>query len=879
MRDHDRLGAEAAHNLPSRLSSFVGREREIAEIAMLLDGHRLVTLVGAPGVGKTRLGLQIASAVLERFPDGVWLVELAPLADPALVPQAVADVLGVREQSARSLTATLSDWLRVRRLLLLLDNCEHLIGAAAELAGMLLRDCPRLHVLATSREPLAVDGEAPWRVPSLAQPAPELFGGGAASTALLEYEAIRLFVERARVVAPRFALTRGNASIVAQICTRLDGIPLAIELAAARVRALSVDQIAARLDDRFRLLTGGSRAALPRQQTLRGAVDWSYDLLSEPERALLRRLAVFAGGFTLDAAERVGDERSGMRGEMSDALLLDLLTALVDKSLIQVEESDDGEPRYRLLETFRQYGHEKLIEHSELSSARDRHRDYFLAVTEGEQPNLDGSDQLAALTRLDREHDNLRAALAWCLADETGQHVDRDQGAHALPAGAAEPGLRLAGALWRFWWWRGYLDEGRRWLSQVLAIPARRDQTAAERSARAITHEGAASLAAFQGELHLALEHAETALALSRDADDGRGVSQALHRLGFVRLHLGEHDLAHRLCEESVETARRTGDPHTLAMALLGSSHVSRFLDEHDQTVAFCEEGLTLFRALGDIIMSANLLRTLSRAVLGLGDRARAWLLAEEALSLSRDLGDRRGMGESYQMLGKGALLDGDVVRAIAMLRSAIAVFHETGARWLILWAFFRLAEARTLQGVQAACGQAAAPALSPGAREYFRDAVRLFAAVMARRQQHGVGPVPQMDREYDRVLPILRQHLGESTFAQGWAEGQAMDFEEIVAYALEITRDAAPAGPVTPSRAPALSADDELARLTPREREIATLVARGLANREIAESLTVAQRTVETHVHNILGKLELTSRGQLAFWAVEHGLMTTGHR
>jgi predicted ATPase len=394
------------HNLPSRLTSFVGREQEIAEVGALLEAHRLVTLVGAPGVGKTRLSLQVAAAVLDRFRDGVWLVELAPLADPALVPPAVADVLGVREQPGRPLTVTLAEQLRARHLLVLLDNCEHLIGAVAALAEMVLHSCPGLRVLATSREPLTIDGEVTRRVPSLTVPDVERLrvvgqATAAASVAsLAEAEAVRLFVERAGAVASSFALTARNAAVVAQICARLDGIPLALELAAARVRALSVEQIAVRLDDRFRLLTGGSRTALPRQQTLRGAVDWSYDLLSESEQSLLRRLAVFAGGFTLEAAEHVGSGQSEAGGGDSSAGLLDLLTALVDKSLVQVEGGADGERRYRLLETFRQYGLKKLAEHGDLAATRCHHRDYFLAFAEEALPHLTGPGQKAALARL-----------------------------------------------------------------------------------------------------------------------------------------------------------------------------------------------------------------------------------------------------------------------------------------------------------------------------------------------------------------------------------------------------------------------------------------------------------------------------------------------
>lgn len=443
------------HNLPLQLTSFVGRERELADIAALVATQRLVTLTGPGGTGKTRLALQAAADTLEAYPDGVWLAELGALAEPTLVPAAVAAAVGVREEPGRPLLGTLTAALRPKCLLLMLDNCEHLLEGCARLADALLRACPRLTILATSREALGIAGETGWRVPSLAlpdaaQPPPV--------AALTQYEAVRLFVDRALADDPAFRVTSHNASAVAEVCHRLDGIPLALELAAARLRVLPVEQLLARLEDRFRLLTGGSRTALPRQQTLRATVDWSYALLSDPEKTCFNRLAVFAGGFTLEAAEAVCADAAAVE----PAAVLDLLTHLIDKSLVSAGRLPDGTGRCRLLETLRHYARQTLAASGEAAAVHERHARHFLAYVEQAEPalrgpaQLDWLDWLDWLERLEREHDNLRAALDWF-----AEH------------GPAEDGLRLAAALGSrasFWVTRGYLAEGRqrlarRWLS------------------------------------------------------------------------------------------------------------------------------------------------------------------------------------------------------------------------------------------------------------------------------------------------------------------------------------------------------------------------------------------------------------------------------
>jgi len=436
------------HNLPDRLTSFIGRQKEIAELHQLLTAGpaRLVTLTGSGGVGKTRLAMQVGEALLGEFEDGVWLVELAPLTDPALVAQEIASILGLSQAVGQAITQSLCKYLSGKHLLLIIDNCEHLINAAASLANALLHTCPRLRILATSRETLAVEGEMPFRCPSLQLPnevsQPDL-------AAMEKSEAVQLFIERTRAARPDFMLTEADAPVVVQICRRLDGIPLAIELAAARMRMLSVEQIAARLDHAFHLLTGGSRSALPRHQTLQALIDWSYDLLSPDERILLMRLSVFIGGWTIDAAERVCPDRD-QKGLLPTERVADLLGQLIDKSLIQFDPEAGEAPRYRILETVRQYARQRLDESGQSETLRERHLDYFLWLALQAEPHLRGPQSKPWEDRLEEELDNLRAALEWALA------------------GSAEKGLQMAASLEWFWWDRGHSIECEQWLDRLL---------------------------------------------------------------------------------------------------------------------------------------------------------------------------------------------------------------------------------------------------------------------------------------------------------------------------------------------------------------------------------------------------------------------------
>ena len=598
-RDTSLLG-----NLPLALSSFVGRGEELREVKRLLAHNRLLTLTGSGGCGKTRLAVVAADELAGGFEDGAWLVELAPLVDPSLVPQAVASVLGVHEQPGRSLTKTLSNHLQTAKMLLILDNCEHLIEACAGLAEALVRTCPNLRILATSREALGITGECSWPVPPLSLPDPRHLP---AVESLPAYEAARLFIERAVAVEPAFELNKENAMAVAQVCFRLDGIPLAIELAAARVKVLSVEQIAGRLHDRFGLLTGGGRTALPRQRTLRAAMDWGHELLPEEERVLFRRLSVYAGGFTLEAAEAVC---AGERLERDE--VLELLSRLVDKSMV-VAERQGNEARYRLLETVRQYASEKLEQAGEAEEVRRRHAAYHLALAEEAEPGLKGARPVAWLERLEAEHDNLRAALRW-----------------ALDSREAELGLRLAGTLGGFWLVRGHLSEGRRWLEAALDNGAE-----APESMRVKVLVRAGLIAREHGDYERSVALIEESLALARKLGDKVSVATALKNLGWAALLRDDLERASELSQEAMLLQREANDEVGVAHALTVLGLVATVQRDYERATALHEESLILAREAEDGIAIALSLMAGSLAFLGRGDHRRATELCGEGVRLS----------------------------------------------------------------------------------------------------------------------------------------------------------------------------------------------------------------------------------------------------
>jgi predicted ATPase/DNA-binding CsgD family transcriptional regulator len=663
------------NNLPLQLTSFVGREREIAGLEKLLVGEaRLVTLTGPGGSGKTRLALAVAAELSGDYEDGVWWVELASLSDPDLVPQAVANALGINEAPGRSLMEALVEYLEGREVLLLLDNCEHLVEACAALCNVLLHACPKLRILATSREALGVAGERNWPVPSLSLPDPH-------SLPRIEelgcIESVRLFVERARSRRSDFTLDSRTAPSVAEVCRGLDGIPLAIELAAARVGALSVTQISGRLEHSLGLLSGRDRTSPERQRTLRGALDWSYELLDEEERELFGRLSVFAGGFTLDAAEAVcaGDEI-----EPDD--VLDLLGHVMDKSLVVAEAGAEGALRYRMLEPVRQYGWEKLQESGKAERTQKWHAEYYLALAEEAEPELSGANEGVWLERLEAEHGNLRAALGWSLAD-----------------GDAGLGLRLAGVLGGFWYKHGHLSEGRMWLHRELA-----ESSASPAIERATALDQAGWIALYQGDLEPSVALLDESLSLFKELKHEPGIAASLAKLGHAVLHQDDDGYLAALCEEAEALRRAFVDRRAIGELIVFLGMVALYEGDLDRAITLLDESLGLFRELASEphvapdqqregirlstaidLVAGQAQEYLWLAVMEQGDHRRAVELLEEELRLSLELGNKPKI--SYCLLGLAAVaaLQGRPARAVRLWVAAETLREEIGLG-LPLW-------------------------------------------------------------------------------------------------------------------------------------------------------------------------------------------------
>ena len=723
-------------DLPSQLTPFIGREREVEKVQhrLLHPDIRLLTLTGPGGVGKTRLGLEVARQVRDQFADGVCFVSLAPISDSALVPSAIAQALGVKQGAGQSVTEALEQYLRERHLLLLLDNFERLLEAGPPIA-QLLAACPRLKMLVTSRVILRLQREHVCEVPPLTLPAA---GHQASPEQLGQYEGIRLFAERARASSSEFMITTENAPAVTELCRQLDGLPLAMELAAARVRLLPPDAMLARLGNRLALLTDGARDLPDRQRTLRATLDWSYDLLSVAERSLFARLAVFVGGWSLEAAEAVCNADD-------EAEVLHHMSALVDKSLVKQQADIQHEARFTMLETVREYALERLEESGELERLRRRHAAYFLKTAEEAEFALQGPLQAAWLDRLETEHDNFRAALSWSLTSQ----------------GDTEMGLRLTGALSHFWYVRGHHSESRMWLQRAL-----------ERSSDAITARakvlfGAGQLAWFQGELVRANTLLKESLTLYRDLEDDAGAAYALLFLGRTAISQGDYGLGAVLVEESLTLFHQQGNMWGRAWALivLGAGALSE--GSVDWAAATFEESLTLYKNLENMQGMALALIYLGRAAHMQGEVVRSNAILEESLALFKDLGDSRGVAEVLLELGRVARAQGNYMRSLKLCRESLVLSHKLGDKSYIAFCLTALA------GVIQATGDA-------------RRAARLFGAAQGLLESLGAVLDPSGSLEYSNDLAAVRNQLGESAFEEARAAGEAMTVEQAVAYALE---------------------------------------------------------------------------------------------
>src|SRR5712692_3897810 len=864
-------------NLPMQLTSLVGREHETAVACTLLQrpGVCLLTLTGTGGVGKTRLGLQMAHNLSESFANGICFVSLAPLSDPDLVMPAIAQTLGLAEKVDQTPLEQLKLYLQDKQLLLLLDNFEQVAKAAAPLVE-LLQTCPRLKALVTSRTLLHVRGAYEFFVPPLALPDLKHLPG---SVALSQNEAVALFVQRAQAIKNGFEINDINARFIAQVCVQLDGLPLAIELAAARVRLFSPQKLLERLEHRLQVLTGGADDLPERQQTLRNTIQWSYDLLHADEQHLFRCLSLFVSGCTLEAIEAIARTLGDRTTQVLDAV-----TSLLNNHLLYQLEQSDGETRLMMLETIREYGLEALAESGEMEQSQRAHAAYYLTLAEASEPELRSGQQREWLDRLQREIENLRAALKWA---QDNREV--------------ELGLRLGGALGLFWYMRGYLSEGCAWLEALLAQDCENvgetlplaQQVSRDVRARALNSVG--MLAAEQGNYGRAALLVEESMALFQELGDKRGRAAALNVRGIVAKYQGDYGRAIALHEECLSLQRELGNKRGVAVALNNLAAISQEQGNYRRALELGEESLAIKRESGNKHGIAQSLVNLGDLARKQGDAARASLLAEESLQLFLEMEDTRGIALALNNLGEVVRDQGNYAQAAEALEKSLALYRELGNKWGIALALNNLgdvalelgeldkaeaiykeslalyrAENNTV-GVIACLNGLAGVAAAQGATV---RAARAWGMADALRNAVGV-PISPVERDnYERSLTAAHARLGEKAFASAWAEGRAMTSEQVFAMLERIPMPVEAIVPQSPALmkpplSPTYSSD-----LTAREVEVLQLLATGLTSAQIAEKLVISLLTVNTHVRSIYSKLGVTSRSAATRYAIEHKLV-----
>jgi predicted ATPase/DNA-binding CsgD family transcriptional regulator len=842
------------HNLPVQLTSLIGREQQVAAACALLSRPevRLLTLLGPGGVGKTRLGVQIATELVDAFVDGICFVPLAPISDPDLVVPTIARTFGLGETGERSLLELLKAYLREKQLLLLLDNFEQVVDAGAVVTELLVT-CPDLKVLVTSRTNLRVRGEREFPVPPLALPDPQHLP---AIEALSQYASVALFVERALALKPDFQLTGTNAHAIAEICARLDGLPLAIELAATRIKLLPPQALLARLGSRLQVLTEGARDVPERQQTLRNAIKWSYDLLSTNEQRLFRRLSVFVGGCTLAAVEEVCKALGN-----GATNVLEEVASLIDKNLLQQVEDVNGEPRLVMLETIREYGLECLAAIEEAGEAggaeatRLAHANYYLKLAEETEQKLRSAQQVIWLERLEREHDNLRTALRWLLEREE-----------------VEMALRLGGAMCQFWAMRGHLSEGRQSLEGILSGS---NLETVSMWVRAKALNGAGVMAYTQGDYGRAKVLCQGGLELFRKLGNRRGIATSINGLAFVALVTGDYAAASAMFEESQVLFRELGDRWSLADTLYFSALAASFrVDQTDTAGArsMVEESLAISRELGDQRGLAYSLNLLGFVCLLQGEGPAACPLIEESLAIHKALGNRQGIAYTSLTFGWLSLSQGDYVAARTHYEKGLAIMIELDDRSLIAACLEGLAMA----AAQSSTGESLASALW---------AARLWGTAEALREAISV-PLRSFERAINEWgIAKVRSQLGEEAFATAWAEGRTMSPAEVSLLSPDSAAQERAVETVGASRADTpsklaqptstvTSLPNAPAGLTGREVEVLRLLAMGLTNAQIAERLVISLLTVKAHVRSIYSKLDIASRSAATRYAIEHKLV-----